>query len=783
MHPWARSVGIICLTVSVAAVDLRAGEIHNAASVGDLSKVRALMATDPSLVESRDERDRTPLDWACIRNQVAVANFLLDHNADVNVRNYWGQTPLHSANGVFGQDYDLIKRLIAKGADVNAQGSRGDSPLSWAAARGNLKVARLLIDSGANLDAYDAAFGTILHNIIGQNSTEMAKLLIESGAKLNQTDPSGRTELHLAAISGNADLAQLLIERDADVEAVDRHNRTPLYYAAKHGYRSVAEVLLARGAKESEILADNYGHALQLAAPLREGEAHIWYLGGFIGDGYAVKTKNHLLLFDPPGIDESPEAGLANGRLNPAELVGQKITVLITKPDWERYPLAVFELARRRADVEMVISYRPEAKLASQGPVSPYHLAAPHGRLSIGDVTVHTIPATVGGVSYLVETDGLKVYHGGYHASNEASQDTSYRKEIDFLIPFGPIDVALLPVGGHLLTSYTYDSYLYLLDQLSPKAVYLMHGVYDYSEYCKCAERLRTRPVRVEYPEGTAGGDRFHYIRDQGNASQGPTGAPPIQPAADTTQSPRPLVGRPGILHSEVLDEDRRYTVFAPDGYDTSLDRYPVLFMLDGPRHSSYAAGMAEYLSRYAQVIPPIIVVDIAQQHRSRDMTPTTSPDRPNDTGGADQFAAFLAEELVPSIQAQYRTKPPHLLWGYSLSGLFVMHTLLTKPEMFDGYIASSPSLWWDDHLLVRGAPSFFSQRDRLDKSLFLAIGDQERQVVQDCFDQFEQAISEHTPPGFRAELQRLEGESHATICIPGLYQGLKTLLADTPQR
>lgn len=764
----------------LSATGLRAGEIHAAAAAGNLNKVRALVAADPSVVESRDGRGCTPLFTACIRYQVAVAHFLIDKGANVTARNNGNQTPLHAANGVFGQDIDLIKRMIAKGADVSAQSDRGDTPLSWAAARGNLKVARLLIDSGANVDAYDSAFGTILHNTINQNHPEMAELLIHSGAKLNLRAPSGRTELHLAAIQGHAELARLLIERGGDVKVVDRHDRTALYYAAKHSYRSVANVLTAAGADQSRIVEANYAKAPQLAAPLREGEAWLWFLGYFAGDGYAVKTRNYLLLFDPPGIDEGPEAGLANGHLNPAELAGQKIVVFITKPQWERYPLDVFELARRMADVEIVISYKPEAKLASQGPVPSYHLVSPHRHLSIGGVTVHTTPATQGGVSYLVEADGLKVYHAGYHTCNEASQEASYRQEIDFLKPSGPIDIALLPVGGHLLRSYTYDSYLHLLDRLSPKAVYLMHGVYDYDEYLRCAERLRTRPVRLEYPEGTAGGDRYHYRRVPADAAELPSGAPSAQAATDAAQAPRPLVGQSAILHSRILDEDRQYTVYLPHGYDTSQDRYPVLFMLDGPRHSNYAAGIAEYLSRYARVIPPVIVVDIAQQHRSRDMTPTPSADRPDDTGGGDRFAAFLAQEFVPHIQAEYRTRAPRLVWGYSLSGLFAVHTLLTRPETFDGYIASSPSLWWDDRLLVRSVPSFFSKRDRLDKSLFLAIGGQERQVVQDCFDQFKQAISEHAPAGFRAELRRLEGESHATICIPGLYQGIKALLADT---
>jgi ankyrin repeat protein len=500
---------IIFLLLYLTSLSIQAGEIHDAAAAGDLNKVQSIITADPCSIESKDENGSTPLHIACIRNQVAVANFLIDQGANVNARNKWGQTPLHWANGVFGQDYDLIKRLIAKGADVNAQGNRGESVLQWAAGQGNLKVAELLINSGADLNAYDKNFGTILHNIISLNNIEMAKLLIDRGAKLNLKDPLGYTEIHLAAIVGDSGLVRLLIEHGADIQAVDGHNHTALYYAAKHGYQSVAEALVANGAKKNDIVESNYGKAPQLAGTFKDGEAYLWYLGK---DGYAVKTKEHLLLFDPPGIDESLEAGLANGHLNPGELAGQKITVLITKPDWERYELGVLELAKRTTGVDIAISFTPETKLASQAYVPPYQLAEPNQSFSLGDIRIHTIPATLGGMGYLIEADGLRIFHAGYHVCNEASQTENYRKEIDFLKPFGPIDVAVLPVSGHLITSFTYDSYLYLLDQLSPKAVYLMHGYYEYEQYAKCAELLRTRNVPVEYPENA--GDRFHFPRD-----------------------------------------------------------------------------------------------------------------------------------------------------------------------------------------------------------------------------------------------------------------------------
>jgi hypothetical protein len=98
------------------------------------------------------------------------------------------------------------------------------------------------------------------------------------------------------------------------------------------------------------------------------------------------------------------------------------------------------------------------------------------------------------------------------HACNEARQSENYRKGIEFLKPSGPIDMAVLPVAGHLVESSAYDSYLYLLVRLSPKAVYLMHGNYMPEEYPKCAALLRTRRIPVEYPEDA--GDRFHFRRD-----------------------------------------------------------------------------------------------------------------------------------------------------------------------------------------------------------------------------------------------------------------------------
>ncbi len=232
-----------------------------------------------------------------------------------------------------------------------------------------------------------------------------------------------------------------------------------------------------------------------------------------------------------------------------------------------------------------------------------------------------------------------------------------------------------------------------------------------------------------------------------------------------------------GTVDSSVLGEQRQYSVWLPSGYETSQDRYPVLFLLDGPRHFSYATGMVEYLSRYAEVSAPAIVVDIEQQRRGRDMTPTPDPQNPSDSGGADRFLTFLSKEFVPHIRSRYRTKAPLVLWGYSLSGLFAFHALLTQPELFDGYILASPSLWWDNGLLLRRAAAFFKQHGSLDRKMFFGVGANERQAVQDYFNEMTRILHESRPKGFAATLRKFEGEEHNTICIPTTYYGLRAVL------
>jgi ankyrin repeat protein len=496
-----------------------ASEIHKAVIAGDINKVRFLVDADSSLLELKDNKGRTPL-ILCFDGftiQLAIAKFLIEKGANVNAKSNNGLMPMLGASAranSYEPDFDLIQRLIAKGADVNVKNNRGNTPLLLVASVGDPKVAKLLIDNGADVNACgNGPFGSsVLQNAIIDNSNEgMSKLLVETGAKLNQKDNFGNTELHLAAMRGFADVIWPLVKHGADINAVNENNHTPLYYAAKYGYRYAADALIAAGANKSTAIETNYGKAPQLSARLKQGEAYLWYVEG----GYAVKTINHLFLFCGPIVDQSLEAGLANGHLNPKELVDQKITMFAPYPADEFFKSFILKVAKRMPEVNWVFT-TPNKKVDSLD-IRYYRLIGPNESLYMGDVQIHTIPGVIGGnqsMAYLVEADKVKVFNGtSYLSTNKASEVEKYHNGIDSLKPFGPIDIAILRVGTHF--GNTYEPYLYLIDQLLPKAVYLMGGDNNilYDEYPKCTNLLQTRNIQVKYPE-TRIADRFHYLRD-----------------------------------------------------------------------------------------------------------------------------------------------------------------------------------------------------------------------------------------------------------------------------
>lgn len=167
---------------------------------------------------------------------------LLVKGANVDSRNQsGGYTPLYLA--ACEGNPEIVKLLIAKGADVNAKGQDGDTPLMGASARGHQEVAELLLAKGADVNAKLYDDRTALIDTALSDRPEFVKLLLENGADVNAKDTDGVTALHLAAGSDHLQIAKLLLEKGADVDAKDKEGKTALDWATEENSTQVVELL------------------------------------------------------------------------------------------------------------------------------------------------------------------------------------------------------------------------------------------------------------------------------------------------------------------------------------------------------------------------------------------------------------------------------------------------------------------------------------------------------------------------------------------------------------
>jgi hypothetical protein len=229
-------------------------------------------------------------------------------------------------------------------------------------------------------------------------------------------------------------------------------------------------------------------------------------------------------------------------------------------------------------------------------------------------------------------------------------------------------------------------------------------------------------------------------------------------------------------IKSKVLGEDRIILVRTPPGYETNKRTYPVFYMTDGDAHIGHTSSTIEFLARNGRM-SEMIVVGITNTDRTRDLTPAkaTGPLAAQfaTAGGADNFLKFIETELIPEIEKSYRVQPYRILAGHSLGGLFAIHTLISRPEIFNAYVAVSPSLQWSDDEALKRAEVFFSARKELNATLFTSLGNEPGDIGKD-FERFRALLAKSQIKGFEWEATQMKDEDHGSVVLRSHYFGLK---------
>ena len=156
---------------------------------------------------------------------------------------------------------------------------------------------------------------------------------------------------------------------------------------------------------------------------------------------------------------------------------------------------------------------------------------------------------------------------------------------------------------------------------------------------------------------------------------------------------------------------------------------------------------------------------------------PKDSPPNRN-AGGADNFIRFLAEELIPHINKKYRTNYFKTLAGHSFGGLFTLHTMLTKGELFQAYIAMSPFVRFDDMELIKRAAKQLKANQSLTATLFMTLGYEPN--LQQGYDELVDILNKHAPENLSWQSHIYELENHMSTPSKTFHNALLAISLDT---
>ncbi|RZI94235.1 MAG: alpha/beta hydrolase [Rubrivivax sp.] len=210
--------------------------------------------------------------------------------------------------------------------------------------------------------------------------------------------------------------------------------------------------------------------------------------------------------------------------------------------------------------------------------------------------------------------------------------------------------------------------------------------------------------------------------------------------------------------------------------------RYPVLYVTDG--YWDFATIVASYNNlNYDKVVPEFIIVGLGYAGdnldygdlRGWELSPVRLGPLAFGTGNADKFIASLEKDIFPLMERDYRAEASQrYLAGSSLGGLFTLHAMYAKPDLFKGYIAASPAVVVGGDWIIGRAKAYAATGKPIKARLYVTGAEHEWPGFLAGIKRYQALLPELKHPELVYQNRTIDGERHAGTKAESYTRGMR---------
>ena len=210
--------------------------------------------------------------------------------------------------------------------------------------------------------------------------------------------------------------------------------------------------------------------------------------------------------------------------------------------------------------------------------------------------------------------------------------------------------------------------------------------------------------------------------------------------------------------------------------------RYPVLYVTDG--YWDFPTVVSAYNNlNYDKVVPEFIIVGLGYagdnldygELRGWELSPVRLGPLATGTGHADKFLAVLEKDIFPLVERDYRADPAQrYLAGSSLGGLFTLHAMYARPELFKGYIAASPAVVVGGDWIIGQAKAYAATGKPINARLYVTGAEYEWPGFLAGIQRYQALLPALKHPGLVFQNRTIDGERHAGTKSESYTRGMR---------